>query len=76
MIRATQKDLDRMQRLLNSMLSKTPWRIEVARRYNYFAIDLIRKDTGIERTLATGLTKSQALDYLFAMLYAIDLVSG
>ena len=76
MAHATEKEIYEVQSFLNSLLSKTPWSIRVGKRYNYFAIDLIRKDKGIERTLIAGLTKSQALDYLYAMICGIDLVSG
>jgi len=76
MARITQKDLYAGERTVNSLLSGTPWRIDIGHRYGYIAIDLVgRRGGGIEDTLISGLTKAEALTYLQAMAQGIRLVS-
>jgi len=46
MARITEKDLYAGERTVNSLLSGTPWRIEIGHRYGYIAIDLVGRGGG------------------------------
>lgn len=51
------------------------YKLVIGQRYGYTAIDLGYRDNShaIERTLRAGMTKTEAYDYVEAMLDGIDL---
>ena len=53
----------------------SPYRLVIGQRYSYIAIDLGYADdkTRISRTMRAGMTKTEAHDYVEAMLDGIEL---
>lgn len=70
--RTTKNDIQRTEAIINKALEKSGVLISVQGRYGYQGIDLYN-NRGCLRTIRTGLTKGQALDYLNAMLEGIFL---
>jgi len=63
--RIGKKDLEAVERRVNSMLRKI--QLKVSSRYGYTAIDITDKRGNMIGTLATGLSKRQAYEILEAI---------
>ena len=78
--RVTDTDLHEAADYINNAIlnlnPRSKYEIIIGHRYGYTAIDLgIRKKGGIHRTIISGLTKSEAGNFLFGMTTGIDLIS-
>jgi len=70
-MRVTKKDLERIEKNVNLLLSNIELR--VAYRYNYVAIDVYKKDGSVLDTLEAGLTKNEAYRILASIYRALSL---
>ena len=75
MTRITKADLAERQDNLNRRMAhlRSRYRYTIEGRYGYTAIDRVRAEDGaMVQTVRTGMTKSEAGDFLHAMMVALD----
>jgi energy-converting hydrogenase Eha subunit F len=65
------KDLEYVEKTVNYYLKNI--QLKVARRYNYIAIDIYKRDGGIIDTLIAGLSKREAYDILSSIARVLSL---
>ncbi len=72
-MRATEKDVDDALNTLNELIKPRGIQVKRQGRYGYQGLDLFNLNGGCLSTVATGFTKGQALDYVWALLKGIEL---
>lgn len=76
--RVTNADLAAVAENLNRRLEgfRSPARVVVEHRYDYFAVDETDEAGRVRRTLTTGLTKREAYEAMWNMIRALDLIES
>lgn len=76
MARATLKDIEGALKTFNGIIEESGFEVVLGQRYGYKALDLYRRGGGVKKTLQSGMTSSEVLNYIWAMVEGIKLISG
>jgi len=73
-MRTTKKEILEWLETANRLIAESGYRLILGERYGYKAIDLGYTDRGsICRTLKTGMTAGECIDYISAFLTGIEI---
>ena len=71
----TLKEAEGVIKNVNRYLKEKGLEVRLERRYTYHAIDLYRTNGDCMRTISTGMTKSEAYEFAYAMAEGMGLLT-